>query len=34
VLAAIRQTQEELSSGALVSIDAARARLRMLPLRE
>jgi predicted nuclease of predicted toxin-antitoxin system len=34
VLAAIRQTQEELASGALVSIDAARARLRVLPLRE
>ena len=34
VLAAIRETQEELSSGALVSIDVARARLRMLPLRE
>jgi len=34
VLAAIDQTQQELSSGALVSIDAARARLRLLPLRE
>jgi predicted nuclease of predicted toxin-antitoxin system len=33
VLAAIRQMQEELVSGALVSIDAARARLRVLPLR-
>jgi predicted nuclease of predicted toxin-antitoxin system len=34
VLAAIDQTQQELSSGALVSIDAARSRLRLLPLRE
>jgi predicted nuclease of predicted toxin-antitoxin system len=34
VLAAIHQTQQELTSGALVSIDAARARLRLLPLRE
>ncbi|HWX86500.1 MAG TPA: DUF5615 family PIN-like protein [Xanthobacteraceae bacterium] len=34
VLAAIHQAQQELSSGALVSIDAARARLRLLPLRE
>jgi predicted nuclease of predicted toxin-antitoxin system len=34
VLAAIRQTRQELSSGALVSIDAARARLRVLPLHE
>jgi predicted nuclease of predicted toxin-antitoxin system len=34
VLAAIRQTREELSNGALVSIDAVRARLRVLPLRE
>jgi predicted nuclease of predicted toxin-antitoxin system len=34
VLAAIHQAQQELSSGALVSIDTARARLRLLPLRE
>jgi len=34
VLAAIRQTREELSRGALVSVDIARARLRVLPLRE
>jgi predicted nuclease of predicted toxin-antitoxin system len=34
VLAAIRQAQEELSRGALVSIDITRARLRVLPLRE
>jgi predicted nuclease of predicted toxin-antitoxin system len=34
VLAAIRQTREELASGALVSIDAVRARLRVLPLRD
>jgi predicted nuclease of predicted toxin-antitoxin system len=34
VLAAIRQTREELSNGALVSIDAVRARLRVLPLGE
>jgi predicted nuclease of predicted toxin-antitoxin system len=33
VLAAIRQTQQELAEGALLSIDAARARLRVLPLR-
>jgi len=32
VLAAIRQTHQELSEGAIVSIDAARARLRVLPL--
>jgi predicted nuclease of predicted toxin-antitoxin system len=34
VLAAIHQAQQELSNGALVSIDTARARLRLLPLRE
>jgi predicted nuclease of predicted toxin-antitoxin system len=34
VLSAIHQVQHELSSGALVSIDAARARMRLLPLRE
>jgi len=34
VLAAIRQTQVDLAKGALVSIDAARARLRLLPLGE
>lgn len=34
VLAAIHQAQQELSNGALVSIDAARARFRLLPLRE
>ena len=34
VLAAIRQTNQELVEGAIVSIDAARARLRVLPLRE
>jgi predicted nuclease of predicted toxin-antitoxin system len=33
VLVAIRQTHRELSEGAIVSIDAARARLRLLPLR-
>jgi predicted nuclease of predicted toxin-antitoxin system len=34
VLAAIRQTRRELDEGALVSIDAAHARLRVLPLRD
>jgi predicted nuclease of predicted toxin-antitoxin system len=34
VLAAIRQTSRELAEGALVSIDPARARLRLLPLSE
>jgi predicted nuclease of predicted toxin-antitoxin system len=34
ILAAIRQTHEELTEGALVSIDAARTRFRLLPLRE
>ena len=33
VLAALDQTVNELASGALVTIDAARARLRLLPLR-
>jgi predicted nuclease of predicted toxin-antitoxin system len=33
VVAAIRQTRQELLDGALVSVDAARARLRILPLR-
>jgi predicted nuclease of predicted toxin-antitoxin system len=33
VVAAIHQTQRELSDGALVSIEATRARLRVLPLR-
>jgi predicted nuclease of predicted toxin-antitoxin system len=33
VLAAIRQTHQELSEGAIVSVEAARARLRVLPLR-
>jgi predicted nuclease of predicted toxin-antitoxin system len=32
VLAAIRQAEEELGAGALRSIDAARGRLRILPL--
>ena len=32
VVAAIHQTQQELVSGALVSIDVARSRLRVLPL--
>jgi predicted nuclease of predicted toxin-antitoxin system len=34
ILAAIRQTHRELGEGALVSIDAARTRFRLLPLRE
>jgi len=34
VLAAIRQSQQELLDGALISVDAGRARLRILPLRE
>jgi predicted nuclease of predicted toxin-antitoxin system len=33
VVAAIRQTRHELLDGALVSVDPARARLRILPLR-
>ncbi len=32
VLRAIEQTREELAAGALISIDAQRARLRVLPL--
>jgi predicted nuclease of predicted toxin-antitoxin system len=32
ILAAVRQTRQELTDGALVSIDAARSRLRILPL--
>jgi predicted nuclease of predicted toxin-antitoxin system len=34
VLAAIRRSLQELSDGALVSIEPARARLRVLPLRD
>jgi predicted nuclease of predicted toxin-antitoxin system len=34
VLAAIRQSRQELVDGALISVDAARARLRILPLKE
>jgi predicted nuclease of predicted toxin-antitoxin system len=34
VLSAIRQAEAELHEGALVSVDAARARLRILPLKE
>jgi predicted nuclease of predicted toxin-antitoxin system len=34
VIAAIRHSDEELRSGALVSVDAVRARLRILPLNE
>jgi len=33
VVAAIRQAEQELLVGALVSVDAARARLRVLPLK-
>jgi predicted nuclease of predicted toxin-antitoxin system len=32
VLSAIRQTREELAEGAIISVDPARARLRILPL--
>jgi predicted nuclease of predicted toxin-antitoxin system len=32
VVTAIRQTEQELLTGALISIDAGRARLRILPL--
>jgi predicted nuclease of predicted toxin-antitoxin system len=32
VLAALRQSHKELSEGALISLDAASARLRILPL--
>jgi predicted nuclease of predicted toxin-antitoxin system len=34
VLAAIAEARQELNEGALVSIDASRARLRILPLGE
>jgi predicted nuclease of predicted toxin-antitoxin system len=34
VMAAMRQAREELLEGALISVDAARARLRILPLRD
>jgi predicted nuclease of predicted toxin-antitoxin system len=33
VVAALRQSQLELLEGALISLDAARARLRILPLK-
>jgi predicted nuclease of predicted toxin-antitoxin system len=33
VLSAVRQTRQELADGAIVSVDAARARLRVLPLK-
>lgn len=32
ILAAVRQAERELESGALLSVDAARGRLRILPL--
>jgi hypothetical protein len=32
VLSALKQTEAELKNGALVSLDAVRARLRVLPL--
>jgi predicted nuclease of predicted toxin-antitoxin system len=34
VIAAIRQSRQELMDGALISVDAVRARLRILPLKE
>jgi len=34
VVAALRQTRQELLDGALVSVDAVRARLRILPFKE
>jgi predicted nuclease of predicted toxin-antitoxin system len=34
VLAAIRQTREELVTGAIILVDAGRARLRVLPLTD
>ena len=34
VIAAIRQARQELLDGALISFDAMRARLRILPLRD
>jgi predicted nuclease of predicted toxin-antitoxin system len=33
VIAALRQSHQELIEGALISVDPARARLRILPLR-
>jgi predicted nuclease of predicted toxin-antitoxin system len=33
VVSALRQTKQELLGGALVSVDAGRARLRILPLK-
>jgi predicted nuclease of predicted toxin-antitoxin system len=33
VTSALRQARQELSEGALISIDASRARLRVLPLK-
>lgn len=33
VLSAIRQAHDELKSGAIMSVDASRARLRILPFR-
>lgn len=33
VVAALRQTRDDLLRGALVSVDVQRARLRLLPLR-
>ena len=33
VISALRQARQELIEGALISIDASRARLRVLPLR-
>jgi len=34
VVAALRQAPRELRDGALISVDAARARLRILPLKD
>jgi len=34
VLSAIRQTRHELALGAVVSVDTARARMRVLPFKE
>jgi predicted nuclease of predicted toxin-antitoxin system len=34
VLSAIRQTRDELALGAVVSVDTARARMRVLPFKE
>jgi predicted nuclease of predicted toxin-antitoxin system len=33
VIAALHQTQEDLLAGALISVDASRSRLRILPLK-